>query len=96
MDYDIINRILCVAPNFGAVWVGVGLTISYFPYAFKKEFNENHIYLLGGIILVLLLISEIIHHFFLGSLFDIWDMLASAGALLFIILVRQFRKHNQV
>ena len=95
MDYDIIKRILWVAPNFGAVWVGVGFTYLFFPYIFKREFDAKYTNLLVGAVFVLLLISEIIHHLFLDSPFDIWDMLASAVASIAILLVHNFRKRTE-
>ena len=92
IDYDIIKQILWVAPNIGAVWMGVGFTFMLYPYIFKKEFNTKNIYLLLGIILLLLLASEIIHHLLLESPFDIWDMIASLIASIVIILIHNFGK----
>ena len=87
MDYDIIKRILWVAPNFGAVWAGVGLTYILYPYIFKKEFNTKKTTILVGVIFAILLASEIMHHFFLNSPFDIWDMFASAVASAIVLII---------
>ena len=94
IDYDIIRQILWVAPNIGAVWMGVGFTFMLYPYIFKKEFNTKNIYFLIGIILLLLLASEIIHHFFMESPFDIWDMIASLLASIVIILIHNFGRRR--
>ena len=92
MDNAVLRRILWVTPNFGVVWLGAGLTFTIFPYVFKREFNPKHtIPLVGGIFAVLIL-SEIVHHIFLDSAFDIWDMAASAAASLVIIVIHIFRK----
>ena len=94
VDYYIIKQILWVAPNIGAVWMGIGFTFMLYPYIFKKEFNTKNIYFLIGIILLLLLVSEIIHHFFLESPFDIWDMIASLLASIVIILIHNFGRRR--
>ena len=95
MDYYLARRILWVMPNFGVVWAGVGLACIIFPYIFKKEFDPKHTYPLLGAIFLLLLLSEIIHHAFFNSPFDIWDMLASAVASIIIVIIYNFKKHSK-
>ena len=77
--------------------MGVGLTYIFFPYVFKKEFDEKYTYLLLGGIFALLFGSELIYHYFLGSSFDIWDMLASlaAGAIVMLIYMVKRRPNNK-
>ena len=92
MDNAILQRLLWVAPNFCAVWVGVGLTFLLYPRIFKNEFDAKHtVPLVGGLFGVILL-SEIIHHVFLDSAFDIWDMVASAVASVIVLLVHALHK----
>lgn len=93
MDNDIIANVLWRLPNFGVVWIGVGLTVALYPNIFKKEFNDKYFYLLSAVGFAILLLSEVIH-IFLGAAFDVWDMAASALALLFIILMRIFMKKS--
>jgi len=87
MDNAIIQRLLWVAPNFGVVWAGVGFTYILYPRFFKKDFDPKHTVSLVGVILALLLSAEFIHHFFLDSAFDIWDMAASTIAAVIVLLV---------
>jgi len=95
MDYEVVKQILWRTPNFAAVWVGVGLTYITFPLISKKEFDPKHTYLLVGVIMVLLIILEIVHHIFLESPFDIWDIVASVIASLFIIVIHTTKKYNE-
>ena len=94
MEYSFIRRLFWVAPNFGVVWAGVGFTYILYPRIRQKEFETKNTFPLVGIILVLLFVSEIIHHFFLDSPFDIWDMVASIIAAIIIIAIYIFKKHK--
>ena len=94
MDSDIIKWFSWVAPNFGVVWAGVGFTYLLYPRIRKKEFEPKYTLLLVGIIFMFLLFAEIIHHFFLDSPFDVWDMVASAIAAIIVIGIYIFKKHS--
>ena len=94
MENGFLRRILWVAPNFGVVWAGVGFTYLIYPNIRKREFEPKYILPLVGVILVLLLLAEIIHHFFLDSPFDVWDMVASVLAAIIIIAIYIFNKHQ--
>ncbi|MCL2504103.1 MAG: DUF4013 domain-containing protein [Coriobacteriia bacterium] len=87
MNYGVAKQFLWVAPNFAAVWVGVGLTYSLFPRVFKKELDPKNTYFLAEAAFTLLVISEAIHFFFLDARFDIWDVLASAAASIIIAVI---------
>lgn len=89
MNYSIIKHFLWIAPNIAALWIGVGLTVELYPYIFKKDFNPKYFYAIIEIILAVLLLSEIIHCFFLDSSFDIWDMAASIAASIIVIIVHK-------
>ncbi|MCL2813817.1 MAG: hypothetical protein FWD23_04380 [Oscillospiraceae bacterium] len=91
MDNAVFRRILWVAPNFGVVWAGIGFTFMLFPRIFKREFEPKHTLVLVGGIFALLILSEGIHHFFLDSPFDIWDMAASAAASIVVLVIYFFR-----
>jgi uncharacterized membrane protein len=95
MDYSVIRHFLWVAPNIAAVWMGIGFTFMLYPHIFKKEFDKKYLYALIGAILAVLLFSEIIHHVFLDSPFDIWDMVASLAASIIIIIVRFFETRRE-
>ena len=88
MDIAILKRLIWVAPNIGVVWAGVGFAYLLFPRIFKREFNPKHTAVLLGSILAALLLSETMHHFWLGSAFDIWDMAASAVAAAIVLALR--------
>ena len=92
MDNAIIRRLLWAAPNFGVVWAGVGFTYILYPRFFNKDFDPGHTASLVGVILALLLVAEFIHHFFLDSSFDVWDMAASAIAAVIVLLIYRFRR----
>jgi len=86
-ENEVSRAILGRTPNFGAVWAGIGLPYIVFPLIFKKEFNPKYNYYLVAIVMVIIVISEVIHHFFLNSKFDIWDMIVSMiASLLFIVI----------
>lgn len=87
MNNDVIRQILWVAPNFGVVWVGVEISIMAYEHCFKKEFSAKYFCPLVGIIIVILLLSEIIYAIFLNSPFDIRDMYASLIAAFVLILI---------
>jgi hypothetical protein len=87
MDHHFMMHILWRTPNFGVVWVGIGLAIILCPYIFNKEFNDKYIYFLIAAVLLILLLSEIIH-LWLDASFDIWDMVASMVAAIIIIATR--------
>ena len=95
MEYEVIKQILWRTPNFAAVWVGIGLTYITFPLVLKKEFDPKHTYLSVGIIMAILVILEIVHHVFLDSPFDIWDIVASVIALIFIIVIHATKEYNE-
>ena len=95
MDNVVLRRILWVAPNFGVVWAGIGFTYLLFPRIFKREFEPKYTIPLLGIIFVLLLLAEIIHHVFLDSPFDLWDMLASIISSIIIIAIYLFIKYRE-
>ncbi len=81
-----IRFILNIMPNFGVIWLIVGLTITFWPYLFKKEFPSNRLYALVGISLALVLLSEIVHTLLLKAPFDVWDIVASLAAACWIVV----------
>lgn len=90
VQYSVVRSLLGLAPNFGVVWVGFGLTYTIvFPVVLKRKFDLRYSVPLILIILALLLASEIIHDLFLNAPFDVWDMVASviAAVLLWLALV---------
>ena len=94
MDNTFWARLIWVAPNFGVVWAGVGFTYMLYPRIRQREFEPKHTIPLVGIILAVLLLAEIIHHYFLDSPFDVWDMVASAVSAGVIITIYIFKKRN--
>ena len=86
MDYELIKNILYRAPNFGAAWVGIGLSVLFYQRVIKKEFKEQHIFSTVTIVFLILLIFEINNHHFSNSSFDIWDIFSSLSALLIFLV----------
>lgn len=76
----IIRFIVDILPNFGVIWLIVGLTVTFLPYFTKKEFPPQRMYLLIGVALGLVLLSEIAHTLLLNAAFDVWDLVASLVA----------------
>jgi hypothetical protein len=91
MDNAVLRRIIWVAPNFGVVWAGIGFAFMLFPHIFKREFDPKHILLLISGIFAFLILSEFVHHVFLDSPFDVWDMAASAVASIVAIVIKYSR-----
>nr|WP_307990605.1 hypothetical protein [uncultured Niameybacter sp.] len=73
----VVNFILGIAPNFGALWGFASLVEYNYPILFKKEFTFRLAVISVMGIFLLALLSEIIHDVFLGSPFDIYDMIAT-------------------
>ena len=87
MEYPVMMHILWRTPNFGVVWLGVGLAAILYPHIFKREFNDKHIYLFIVAALLILLLSEIVH-LWMDASFDTWDIVASIVAAIVIITTR--------
>jgi hypothetical protein len=96
MDYDIMQQFFWRVPNVGAAWAGMALPAILYSHIKKQEFNEKYIFFLCATVLLILLLSEIVHHLWLGANFDIWDMVASIVAVTIFVLTRfclqRFRK----
>lgn len=76
-----------VAPNFGVMWVLMGLGVSFFPRLYRREAGaRDRLWLAAGAMGVLLL-SEIVHTVFFGAGFDWLDLLASLVAAGILLLV---------
>jgi hypothetical protein len=72
---------LSIAPNFSVALLSPMLLVNFYPILFKK--NLTYRLFLYGLVLIFvaLLMAEIVHTLFLGSGFDIFDLLASLAAL---------------
>ena len=88
--------LLGIAPNFGAAWAVVGLTLTFWPFILRRPFDMGKFALLLLATLLALLASEVVHMLWLGARFDIWDMVASVVALLVLALVRVAEKKKIV
>lgn len=84
---SIYNFILGILPNLGAAWIFTLLFKWLIIYVFKKQYNIKTHAMVCVSIFVLALISEIIHHYFLNSPFDIFDMVITiiAQGIIFFI-----------
>ena len=87
--------LLGVAPNFGAAWAVVGLTLTFWPIVLRRPFDMGKLSLLLLATLLALLVSEVVHMLWLGARFDVWDMAASVVALLVLALVRVLEKKKE-
>ena len=99
MDNEIAKQILWRTPNFGAVWLSIGLFMVLYSHFLKKDFNEKYIYALIGAVLACLLLSEILHVFTSNTSFDIWDMVASilaASIIAVIHLCKNIVQRNKI
>jgi hypothetical protein len=94
MEFNLTRTILLHTPNFGAVWAGVGMAFICYPIFFKKEFELKYFYHLIGLVLLIMLASEIIHFLYLGSPFDIWDLATSVIASMLLTIVYEIKKRK--
>lgn len=81
-----INFILGIIPNISAAWVVVWIGEVIVSYL-KKSFDFKYACLSSLIAFLLALVSEVIHHFFLNSPFDNYDMIGTGVALLIYLIV---------
>lgn len=79
------NFLMGVLPNFGAFWACVGLTVVFWPVAFRKPFPDRGLYLLCAGVLGLMVLSEIAHQALFGAAFDGYDLLCSALSCLILL-----------
>ena len=87
MNNAVFRRLLWVAPNFAVIWMGTGLACILYQHIFKKKLEVKYLIPMIGGFFALSLLSEVIHHFFLDSPFDIWDMATSVVASVIVILI---------
>ena len=80
-----LQLIVGVAPNFGVVWLLMGLYVASSPALFKRESTRKGRYLVIAVIPCVLLLSEAVHAAFLGARFDTADIIASMIALIPLI-----------
>lgn len=81
-----------VAPNFGVVWLLMGLYESYGPIIIKRESTRKGRYIAAAVVIALLVLSEIIHMVFLGAGFDVGDLLASVVAMVPLLIMNQAKR----
>ncbi len=82
-----LSAVTGVLPNICAVWVVLGVAIIFFPYVRHAELPQQTIFPLLGAALLLLVLSEFVHAWWLGAAFDLWDLAASAGAAVVVALL---------
>ncbi|MGL4107502.1 hypothetical protein [Clostridium sp. LP20] len=77
MTNESIKFILGIAPNIGAPWIFAFISESLYTSFYKNEYTYKLTIITLVGISVLAITSEIIHDFFLGSPFDIYDIIAT-------------------
>jgi len=95
---DIIVCILGILPNFGVVLFILFLLIVILEERkkYELEFIRKVFYLSLPILILLLFLSEVWHHFFLNSSFDINDMIASILAIIINIILFRFLNKGMI
>lgn len=79
--------LLGVAPNFAAVLLGVGLVAFVYALIFQKSFGIKATLVLSLLLVAGLAAYEFVGYRFFGSVFDVWDIVASGvGAVLVCIV----------
>lgn len=76
-----------ILPNLGAAWAATLAAKWFVLWVLKRDMTFNMYMFICIGVFVLALFSEIIHDLFLNSPFDIYDIIITAAAQLFIFLV---------
>jgi hypothetical protein len=90
----ILNFILGIAPNIAAAWLFAFLIENIYFVLLKRKIKQKEVISSLIFILGLSLGSEIIHDIFLGSPFDVNDIVATSFALIIFLIV--FYLNNKV
>ena len=85
-DIKFVNFILGIMPNISATWFFIWMGETLITRA-NKVFDFKTSILTSLTVGCLALISEIIHHYFLNSPFDIYDIFATLCSILLYILI---------
>ena len=85
--------ILGIMPNISATWsfIWLGETIVNIKNIY---FNFKIASITSAIIFLFAIVSEIIHHMFLNSPFDIYDIIATIVSIIIYLIFFYFNKNN--
>lgn len=93
LDNTYYKFLLGVLPNLGAAWSITMFGKWMIELKLKREYNRNMHLIICLSILVFAFISEIIHHLFLNSPFDIYDMITTIIAQIVMFVIPIIRKN---
>lgn len=94
--------LLGILPNLGAAWAITMFAKWVILFTLKRSVTVKIHFCICVAIIILALISEMIHDMFLGSSFDIYDMLITVVAQLFIFFIpivtkdKYFSDYNEI
>jgi len=90
----IVNFILGIMPNISATWFFIWAGESILN-KLNKDFTLKASVITSGLIFLFSIISEIIHHLFLNSPFDIYDIVATILAIVFYLIIFYINKNHE-
>lgn len=79
--------LLGIGPNFAAVLLGVGLVAFVYALIFQKSFGFKATLILSVLLVAGLAAYEYVGYQFFGSVFDIWDIVASGVAAVLVCII---------
>ena len=93
-NIDIVNFILGIMPNISATWAFIWAGESILK-KLNKDFTLKASVITSGLIFLFSIISEIIHHVFLNSPFDIYDIVATILAIVLYLIIFYINRNSE-